>query len=137
TGAEGTLKVVEIDRYHLGILVATSGTTANIDFLHHFGVRVLVKVELGHSNQCFTVLRKQEVVILLLRTTLEGNGQSVVIRKFTRLERTQADLHIRGNAVIGPHLPLNPLGNFGWRRLGSATQANQQVHKSGTSEERH
>src|SRR5712692_4791211 len=135
--AEGALEVIVVNSDHLGILVAAGGATFDINLLHHFSIRILAEVEFGHADQRLPVLGKKKIVILLLVAAVHGDGQRVVIWEFARLQWTQNNLHVSGNAVVGAHLPFDTLGDVSRRGLGGTAQANEQEHKNGTSQKRH
>src|ERR1700693_2197562 len=136
-GAERTLEVVEIDYYDLGVLFPPGGPATDIDSLHDFRVWIFAQIELGETNQSFAILGKQEIVILLFVTAIEGDGESVISREFTGLDRPQNYLHMSRNAVEGAHLPFHTLSNVGRGGLSGTAQTNKHEHKDGTSKNRH
>jgi hypothetical protein len=48
-GAERTLKVIIVDHYDFGVLVAANRAASEVDLAHPLNIRIFGKVQLGHA----------------------------------------------------------------------------------------
>ena len=121
----GAFQIVEIDEHDFGVGVSSDGPSLNVDFVDYVLIGILGEVHLGHADQSFLVLGKQEFVFLVPPLSGERNFNRIVVRKLAGVWRGNDDLHVGGYVVLGAKLPLDPLIKFSRSKLRRTPETDQ------------
>src|SRR5208283_1222254 len=107
----------------------------HINLAHQLGKRILVQIELGHTQHSATILGDQKLIVFRFPVpTVDDYGDAVITGPVgAGSDGPDNDLYVGWNVIERAHLALDPTSHVGRSGLGYTTQTNQKQNEQRTS----